>query len=256
MRVWAGRPSRACRSECSARVGGHVVLRRVGNVPDRPARRRYRRRARGYARWYDGVRLRTRCDTAPRAERLLAALRRDGEPHPLARDAHCRCAAPPRPHHLASGDAARRRQHPGALPRRADAHGRRPAADQGRDRRARDGARRAPRAGVAGSGAGTSLNGVAPALLLTRDRLPPVALIADLAAYFVISNTIGLGVLTATGGISTRALWPACVLWVPGAVAGNLAGVAVAPRVPEQHFRRLTLAVVFVAGAVTIATSY
>jgi uncharacterized protein len=105
-------------------------------------------------------------------------------------------------------------------------------------------------------GAVTSLNGVAPALLLTRDRLPPVALIADLAAYFVISNTIGLGVLTATGGISTRALWPACVLWVPGAVAGNLAGVAVAPQVPEQHFRRLTLAVVFVAGAVTIATSY
>jgi uncharacterized protein len=113
-------------------------------------------------------------------------------------------------------------------------------------------------AGFAGGflGAVTSLNGVAPALLLTRDRLPPVALIADLAAYFVISNTIGLGVLTATGGISTRALWPACVLWVPGAVAGNLAGVAVAPQVPEQHFRRLTLAVVFVAGAVTIATSY
>jgi len=113
-------------------------------------------------------------------------------------------------------------------------------------------------AGFAGGflGAVTSLNGVAPALLLTRDRLPPVALIADLAAYFVISNTIGLGVLTATGGISTRALWPACVLWIPGAVAGNLAGVAVAPRVPEQHFRRLTLAVVFVAGAVTIATSY
>ena len=113
-------------------------------------------------------------------------------------------------------------------------------------------------AGFAGGflGAVTSLNGVAPALLLTRDRLPPVALIADLAAYFVISNTVGLGVLTATGGISTRALWPACVLWVPGAVAGNLAGVAVAPQVPEQHFRRLTLAVVFVAGAVTIATSY
>jgi len=113
-------------------------------------------------------------------------------------------------------------------------------------------------AGFAGGflGAVTSLNGVAPALLLTRDRLPPVALIADLAAYFVISNTIGLGVLTATGGISTRALWPACVLWVPGAVAGNLAGVAAAPQVPEQHFRRLTLAVVFVAGAVTIATSY
>jgi uncharacterized protein len=113
-------------------------------------------------------------------------------------------------------------------------------------------------AGFAGGflGAVASLNGVAPALLLTRHRVPPVALIADLAAYFVISNTIGLGVLTATGGISTRALWPACVLWIPGAVAGNLVGVAFAPRVPDRLFRRLTLAVVFVAGAVTIATSY
>jgi len=100
------------------------------------------------------------------------------------------------------------------------------------------------------------LNGVAPALLLTRDRVPPVALVADLAAYFVISNAIGLGILAATGGLSTRALFPACALWIPGAVACNLVGVALAPRVPERQFRRLTLAVVFVAGAVTIATSY
>jgi uncharacterized membrane protein YfcA len=113
-------------------------------------------------------------------------------------------------------------------------------------------------AGFAGGFLGTvaSLNGVAPALLLTRDRVPPVALVADLAAYFVISNAIGLGILAATGGLSTRALFPACALWIPGAVACNLVGVALAPRVPERQFRRLTLAVVFVAGAVTIATSY
>ena len=113
-------------------------------------------------------------------------------------------------------------------------------------------------AGFAGGflGAVTSLNGVAPALLLTRDRVRPVALIADLAAYFVLSNAIGLGILTATGGLSARALFPACALWVPGAVAGNFVGVALAPRVPEHWFRRLTLAVVVVAGAVTIATAY
>jgi len=113
-------------------------------------------------------------------------------------------------------------------------------------------------AGFAGGflGAVASLNGVAPALLLTRDRVPPVALIADLAAYFVISNAIGLGILAAAGGLSTRALFPACALWIPGAVVGNLAGIALAPRVPARQFRHLTLAVVFVAGAVTIATSY
>jgi uncharacterized protein len=113
-------------------------------------------------------------------------------------------------------------------------------------------------AGFAGGflGAVSSLNGVAPALLLTRDRVPPVSLIADLAAYFVISNTIALGILAAAGGLSTRALVPACALWIPGAIVGNFAGIALAPRVPAQQFRRLTLAVVFVAGTVTIATAY
>jgi uncharacterized membrane protein YfcA len=113
-------------------------------------------------------------------------------------------------------------------------------------------------AGFAGGflGAVTSLNGVAPALLLTRDRVRPVALIADLAAYFVLSNAIALGILAATGGLSTRALVPACALWFPGAIVGNLAGIALVPRVPAEQFRRLTLGVVFVAGTVTIATSY
>jgi uncharacterized membrane protein YfcA len=113
-------------------------------------------------------------------------------------------------------------------------------------------------AGFAGGvlGAVTSLNGVAPALLLTRAKVAPLALIADLAAYFVLSNAIGLGILASADGLSTRALWPAFVLWIPGAVAGNLLGVALAPRVPEQQFRQLTLALVFVAGAVSIATAY
>jgi uncharacterized membrane protein YfcA len=113
-------------------------------------------------------------------------------------------------------------------------------------------------AGLAGGflGAISSLNGVAPALLLTRDRVPPVSLIADLAAYFVVSNAIALAILAATGGLSTRALVPACALWIPGAIVGNFAGVALAPRVPVDQFRRLTLGVVFVAGTVTIATAY
>jgi len=113
-------------------------------------------------------------------------------------------------------------------------------------------------AGFAGGflGAVASLNGVAPALLLTRDKVAPIALIADLAAYFVLSNGIGLGILTTTGGLSTRALWPAFALWIPGAVGGNLVGVALAPRVPERRFRQLTLTLVFIAGAVTIATAY
>lgn len=112
-------------------------------------------------------------------------------------------------------------------------------------------------AGFAGGflGALSSLNGVGPVLLLARDRVAPLAAIANLALYFVLSNAIGLGVLALTDAFSTRALFPALPAWLPGALFGNLLGVATAPRLPEQHFRRLTLAIVFVAGAVVIATA-
>ena len=108
-------------------------------------------------------------------------------------------------------------------------------------------------AGFAGGflGAATSLNGVAPVLLLARDKAEPRSVIADLALYFVASNAIGLAVLLAEGALESEALWPAFVLWLPGSVAGNWAGTVVGPRLPELGFRRLTLAIVFVAGAVT-----
>src|ERR671936_157580 len=61
-------------------------------------------------------------------------------------------------------------------------------------------------------GSSTSLNGVAPVLLLARDKASPRSFLADLAMYFVGANAIGLLVLA---------------------------------------FRRLTLAIVFVAGGVT-----
>jgi uncharacterized protein len=112
-------------------------------------------------------------------------------------------------------------------------------------------------AGFAGGflGAATSLNGVAPVLLLARDQAEPRSVIADLAIYFVASNAIGLAVLAAEGGLEMDALWPAFVLWLPGSLAGNWAGTVIGPRLPETAFRRLTLAIVFVAGAVTALTA-
>jgi uncharacterized membrane protein YfcA len=46
------------------------------------------------------------------------------------------------------------------------------------------------------------------------------------------------------------------LLWLPGALAGNLLGTVVGPRLPERLFRRLSLAVLFVAGAVTAASGW
>jgi uncharacterized protein len=104
-------------------------------------------------------------------------------------------------------------------------------------------------------GAATSLNGVAPVLLLARDKAAPRSVLADLALYFVASNAIGLAILLAAGALDSDALWPAFMLWLPGSLAGNWAGTVVGPRLPETAFRRLTLAIVFAAGAVTALTA-
>src|ERR687896_1466262 len=104
-------------------------------------------------------------------------------------------------------------------------------------------------------GAATSLNGVAPVLLLARDKAAPRSVLADLALYFVASNAIGLAVLAAAGAIESEALFPAFLLWLPGSLAGNWAGTVIGPRLPEAAFRRLTLAIVFVAGAMTALTA-
>jgi uncharacterized protein len=108
-------------------------------------------------------------------------------------------------------------------------------------------------AGFAGGflGTATSLNGIAPVLLLARDKAAPRSFLADLALYFVASNAIGLLVLLAHEAIVEEALFPAFPLWLPGSLVGNWAGTLVGPRLPEAAFRRITLALVFVAGAVT-----
>jgi uncharacterized membrane protein YfcA len=104
-------------------------------------------------------------------------------------------------------------------------------------------------------GASTSLNGVAPVLLLARDKAAPRTFLADLAMYFVVSNGIGLLLLGIEGALREDALYPAFLLWLPGSLAGNWLGTVLGPRLPEAAFRRLTLAVVFVAGGVTAITA-
>ena len=112
-------------------------------------------------------------------------------------------------------------------------------------------------AGFAGGflGAATSLNGVAPVLLLARDKAAPRSVLADLALYFVASNAIGLAVLLVVGGLESDALWPAFVLWLPGSLLANWVGTLLGPSLPETAFRRLTLAIVFAAGAATALTA-
>lgn len=101
----------------------------------------------------------------------------------------------------------------------------------------------------------TGLNGVAPGLLLARERERAPSFYGDIAVWAVVSAALGLAVLAAGGNVSGRALFPAFVLWLPGAVAANLAGTALGVRLPHRAFRMVVLAFVFAAGAVTAATA-
>lgn len=112
-------------------------------------------------------------------------------------------------------------------------------------------------AGVAGGflGSSTSLQSIAPVLLLARDKASPRSFQADLAVFFVLANAIGLLILVAQGAVREDALWPTFFAWLPGSLLGNWLGTSLGPRLPEVAFRKLTLALVFVAGGVTVLTA-
>lgn len=97
-------------------------------------------------------------------------------------------------------------------------------------------------------GVTTSLNGVPPALLLTGERAAARNMVADLAVYFVLGNTLALLILSQSGQAPSAWVWPALLLWVPVGLAGNLIGVALGPRLPYVLFRRLTMAVIIASG--------
>lgn len=113
-----------------------------------------------------------------------------------------------------------------------------------------------PAAGFLGGllGTTTSLTGVPPALLLTRRRIAPASLFADLSVYFVATAAIGLAVLAAEGHFSNAGA-RAFLWWIPGVLVANLAGTTLGLRLPGTALRRLTLALGFAAGVVTLLTA-
>jgi uncharacterized membrane protein YfcA len=104
-------------------------------------------------------------------------------------------------------------------------------------------------------GATTSLNGIPPVLLLTRDRASPRGFQANLALFFIASNLLTLGVLAMRGGPFAEALLPRGLLWLPIALAGNLAGVRLGTSLPDQLFRQIALAVAGGAGVMAMLTA-
>ncbi len=112
-------------------------------------------------------------------------------------------------------------------------------------------------AGFAGGvlGTTTSLSGIPPALLLASEDTEPKALLADLAVFFVVGNAIALAFLAIQGALVLGALFPAAILWLPGAAIANALGVSVGERMPKRLFQFITLGLAFAAGLATIIQS-
>lgn len=98
----------------------------------------------------------------------------------------------------------------------------------------------------------TSLNGMPPALLLTGSRATARTLVADLAAYFVVSNGLTLLALLVSGNGASAEVIPQLAVWLPVGLLANYVGITLGPRLPQLLFRRLTLVVIAVGGATSI----
>ena len=101
----------------------------------------------------------------------------------------------------------------------------------------------------------TSLSGPPPVLLLTRARLPPLNFIADLAGYVIVVNTVSLAILRFRDEVPHAVLWPMLPEFVVAALVGNIVGLWIATRLPTKVFRSTVIALVIVAGALTVASS-
>lgn len=102
-------------------------------------------------------------------------------------------------------------------------------------------------------GTTTSLNGLPPAVLLASDSTMPLTFIADLAGYFVVSNSLALTILALRHTLAISALTTALPVWAVAALAGNRVGLWIAPRVPPERFRTLALAIIIASALVAMA---
>ncbi|MCZ4080465.1 sulfite exporter TauE/SafE family protein [Rhodococcus sp. H36-A4] len=101
----------------------------------------------------------------------------------------------------------------------------------------------------------TSLNGPPVVLLLSRAKLPPMSFIADLAGYFVVTNTLSLALLWGYTDVQPVAMLPMILGCIASGMLFNWVGMSIAKRLSVRTFRSATVVLVVIAGALTIATA-
>ncbi|HOG45582.1 MAG TPA: sulfite exporter TauE/SafE family protein [Anaerolineae bacterium] len=99
----------------------------------------------------------------------------------------------------------------------------------------------------------TGMAGAPVILFFTNQGIEKRAFRANLTAYFGLLNVVTLTTYAANGLI-TRPVAACAGLLLPGLVVGLVVGTRLVPRVNEQRFRQITLAVVGASGLLGVAT--
>lgn len=101
-------------------------------------------------------------------------------------------------------------------------------------------------------GVTSSLNGIPPAILYSYEQRSPRQLLADLSAYFVVSNPLIFALLVVAGGSPLRDIMPRFAIWLPGVLLATFLANRLASSIPVRWFRLLVLGVVLAGGASTL----
>jgi uncharacterized membrane protein YfcA len=97
-------------------------------------------------------------------------------------------------------------------------------------------------------GVTTSLNGVPPAVLLSRSGAPVRTRLADLSVFFAVGNCFTLVAIAATQGLSTGEDSSVLAAWLLAGMLGNAFGLRLAHSIDERRFELLTIVLVLLSG--------
>lgn len=101
-------------------------------------------------------------------------------------------------------------------------------------------------------GVTSSLNGIPPALLYAYEQCPPRRFLADLSAYFVVSNPMIFVLVVLAGGSPLAEVVGRAVMWLPGVLAATFLANRIAGRIPLRWFRLLVLGIVLAGGVAAL----
>jgi len=104
-------------------------------------------------------------------------------------------------------------------------------------------------------GGSIAIAGPPVVLFLASQSMPKNIFRSNLVTYFFLLNCYAVAISFSTGLYTVEVLRYAAVL-LPLLLLGCYAGIRIAPRVPEGPFRKLTMIVVLIMGAVLIAANW